>query len=66
MKPILLFAGALLAGAASAALTTLFLSPGAAPTSAGVSAREAVGPASDPAVARRPGIVPQYECSSAG
>jgi hypothetical protein len=49
MKPILLFAGALLAGAASAALTTLFLAPGAAPASAGLSAREAVGPASDAA-----------------
>jgi DNA repair exonuclease SbcCD ATPase subunit len=46
MKPILFLAGALLAGAASAALTVLLVAPGPAPTGGVVSARDAVGPAS--------------------
>lgn len=44
MKPLLLLVGALLAGAASAALTVLIVSPNRVPASEGVSARDAVGP----------------------
>lgn len=48
MKPIVLLAGAMLAGGASAALTVLIVSPNRGAASAGVTARTAAAPATSP------------------